>query len=448
MRHIDQGGAVKRLLVIANLYHASPRIPGLLGPLAELGWQATVVTPPLDDDAEAVLGLPEGFLRNVEIAAAPYRGDVFWFLRTILSALGFSGSRSYTEQLKERVGAAGEGRRLVDGLMRAYQAVLAIPDTEWPWHRPAYKVVRGLLASRRFDAVLSSSPFPTVHLIAARVRRELPIAWIADFRDPWSQSHNYSLPKFRLLVDRWMEKRTLSGADLITTVSSGFAEKLSRLHGDRVTVIRNGYQPVNGDRLVTLPERFTVSYTGTIYEGKQDPTKILLAMSRLIAARVVDPARMALNFYGRYSSALQEVIAGHRLEAVAVQRGTLPRAEVRRQQRASHLLLLLQWEDPAEQGIFPLKLYEYLDAGRPILATGGARLSEIEEILGDTGAGSVAVSSAEIEQGLRRAYEDYIKDGKCAYHGDGEAISRYKYSACAQQLFGLLERLCGAARQQ
>ena len=430
---------MKRLLVIANLHHASPRIPALLATLTELGWQATVVTPPLGENAEFVLGLPAGFTERVEIAVAPYRGDIFWFWRKVLRALGFSSQSSSTEQIKERVGS-GEGS-VVDRLMRAYQTVFAIPDTEWPWHRSAFRTAQALLATQHFDVVLSSSPHPTVHRVAARLRKLHKIKWIADFRDPWSQNHCYSLPKFRLHIDRWMEVRTLANADLITTVSSGFAEKLVQLHGARVVVIRNGYQSMPDSGSAALPECFTISYTGTIYAGKQDPNKVLAALRRLIEAGQIARERIALNFYGRYDSTLQQAIAEHELEGVAVQQGSLPRAEIRRRQRASHLLLLLQWEDPDEQGIFPLKFYEYLDAGRPILATGGGESNEIGAILDETRTGATAVTVLEIEQALLRAYEAYLTRGTPDYQGIPEAIARYSYSGCARQLAACLEQI-------
>ena len=434
---------MKRLLVIANLHHASPRIPALLGPLSAFGWKITVVTPSLGDDAESVLGLPANFLEQVEIVVAPYRGDIFWFWRKVLRLIGFSSQSSYTEQIKERVGGRDSGRRsLVDRLMRVYQAIFAIPDTEWPWHGSAFRTAQELLSARRYDVVLSSSPFPTVHRVASRLKKRHPIKWIADFRDPWSQSHNYSLPGFRLRLDRWMEVRTLSSSDLITTVSSGVAEKLTQLHGEKVVVIRNGYQPILDMASIILPERFTISYTGTIYAGKQDPNKVLAALRHLIDARQIVGERIALNFYGRYDSALQQAIVEHGLAGVALQQGRLPRAEIRRRQRTSHLLLLLQWEDPAEHGIFPLKFYEYLDAGRPILATGGAGSDEIAAILAETRAGTIAVSMPEVRQSLLGAYQEFLGGRAPEYIGRPEAIARYSYEGCAGQLAVYLERAC------
>lgn len=431
---------MKRILVIANLHHASPRIPALLAHLAESGWQATVVTSPLGEDAQAVLNLPPGFFRHVEVAIAPYRGDIFWMLRRLLRVFGFSGQSSYTEQLKERVGGSERGG-IVDRLMLAYQTLFAIPDTEWPWHRSAFRTADALLATRHFDAILSSSPFPTVHRVAAKLKRRHDVAWIADFRDLWSQNHNYPFPNLRRRLDRWLEIGTLRHADLLTTISQPLAERLVSLHGERVAVVRNGYQPMP-DGPAAMPERFTISYTGTIYAGKQDPNKFLAVLRRLIDSGRIDSERIALNFYGRYDSALQQAITACGLEKVAIQRGSLPRAEIRERQRASHLLLLLQWEDPGEKGIFPLKFYEYLDAGRPILATGGGGSDEISDILSETCAGAVAVTESEIEEALLHAYESHIERGALEYLGIPEAIARYSYSGCARQLAAVLQQVC------
>ena len=434
---------MRRLLVIANLHHASPRIPALLMPLVDLGWQITLVTPPLGDEAraKAELGLPEGFFEKINIAVAPYRGDIFWLLRKMLHLFGLTSERSYTEQIKERVGG-GWRRGFVDWLMHAYQLVIAIPDTEWPWHRSAFKVAQALLTDQHYDVILSSSPFPTVHCVASRLKKNHLIPWVADFRDPWSQSHNYPFPRVRLYLDRWLEQRTLASANLITTVSDGFAKKLLQLHGNRVTVVRNGYQPLINMAAVDLPERFTISYTGTIYEGKQDPNKVLIGLRHLIDAGHIDPRRIALNFYGRFNSALQEAISVHGLGGIAMQQGNLPRTEIRRRQRASHLLLLFQWEDPDEQGIFPLKFYEYLDSGRPILATGGAGSREIADILDETRTGIAAVSTFEIERALLAAYKDYCAGGVPRYEGIPGAIAKYSYAGCARQLAECLERVC------
>ena len=160
---------MRRLLVIANLHHASPRIPGLVSALPEHGWEAVIITTPLEANATEVLGFPEGFLDKARVIEAPYRGDVFWMWRGVFRLLGFDMKESLTEQIKDRAGVCHK-RSYVDDLMRAYQTLFAYPDTERTWRRPGLRTARQIAKSQSFDAILSSSPFPTSHRIAHQLQ--------------------------------------------------------------------------------------------------------------------------------------------------------------------------------------------------------------------------------------------------------------------------------------
>jgi hypothetical protein len=168
---------------------------------------------------------------------------------------------------------------------------------------------------------------------------------------------------------------------------------------------------------------------------------VLVALRNLIETGQIARDRIILNFYGRYDTALQQAIIAQNLEGVATQLGRLPRSEIRQHQRSSHLLLLLQWENPDERGILPLKFYEYLDAGRPILATGGADPNEIGAILEETRTGVTAISTTEIERAIVNVYEKYLNPGTLDYHGLPEVIANYSYSGCARKLLACLEHI-------
>jgi len=90
-------------------------------------------------------------------------------------------------------------------------------------------------------------------------------------------------------------------------------------------------------------------------------------------------------------------------------------------------LLLLNWEDPNEKGVYPTKLFEYLSAQRPILATGGFRGDDVEEILAKTEAGVYAPTPALVESVLRAFYSEYEKTGTVTYHGNRAKLKNYSY---------------------
>lgn len=433
---------MKNLLVIANLHHASPRIPALLVPLMDMGWNVTVVTVPVGEDANRELGFPSDFLERVSIVEAPYRGDIFWLWRRILHARGYVRDSSLTEQLKESAGEGGSLRRKsVDLAMRWYQTFLAIPDTERTWYRAGLAAVENVVQASHFDAILSSSPFPTVHRVARRVKRRHGLPWVADLRDLWSQNHNYPFGAIRHRLDEWLEKRTLADSEVLTTVSRPWAEKLKLLHHKPAVVVRNGFFVVEREPDMPLSGPFTISYTGTIYAGKQDPTKILAALKKLIDNDLIPRDDIVLRFYGRYDAALQTAINDCELGSVVHQCGRLPRSDVPKRQRESHALLLLQWEDEEEAGVFPLKFYEYLAAGRRIIATGGHKKDEIVDILRATNAGATALSVDDVAATVLSWYQEYKSAGKLEYQGRSGEIEKYSFESCARMLAVTLDQL-------
>jgi glycosyltransferase involved in cell wall biosynthesis len=428
---------VKRLLVIANLHHASPRIPGLVSALPEHGWEAVIITTPLEANAPEVLGFPEGFLDKASVIQVPYKGDIFWMWRGLFRLLGFDMKESLTEQIKDRAGVRHK-RSFVDELMRAYQTLFAYPDTERTWMRPGLRVARQAAKSQSFDAILSSSPFPTSHRIANRLQRETGLPWIADFRDTWTDNPTYDFPTFRKRLERRLEIRTLESAGALVTVSDAYADQLRRTHGRDVVVIPNGFtfQP---DGTSPLSERFRITYTGTIYTEKQDPEKFLLALAQLIADGAIDPRDVEVHFFGRRDHWLNSRIAAHGLESVVIQRGSVSRRDAVAEQRKSQLLLFLNWEDRENKGLSHLKLYEYLAAGRPILATGGHGDDSSRNILAHTNTGYFAPTVAGIKLALSTTYRQYRDDGRVAYRGRADAISEYSYAGRARLLARCLD---------
>ena len=56
---------MSKVLIIADLFHASPRIPGLVKYLPEFGWQPIILTTPIGEDPESRFGgFPNDFKNN------------------------------------------------------------------------------------------------------------------------------------------------------------------------------------------------------------------------------------------------------------------------------------------------------------------------------------------------------------------------------------------------
>lgn len=434
----------QKLLVIANLIHASPRMPGLLAPLARKGWDITIVTPPLPENYEDALGFPVGFRDEIRVCEISYPGDVFSWLRSVMRWAGYSEASSMTEQLK---GDSGIGWRatLVDMLMMGYQLFMAYPDTERTWIRPAVTFSRQLLKSESFDVLLSSSPMASTHVVARRLfmcEASKLGEWVADFRDTWTQNPAYPFPRFRRLIERRFEQATLSSASKLITVSDSYADKLRTLHSSPVHVIPNGYsfEPDEPPVAIPLPD-FKITYTGTIYPKFQDPTKILDALVQLKAKRKLIH-QFQLRFYGRYDSKLAAEIRKRDLSSEVVQLGYVSRMDSVRAQRESQMLLFLRWEHREQKGLSHLKLYEYLSSNRPIFATGGYQGDEASHIINQTGAGYSCETVDRIMQYLLDAFATFKKSGVISSNASIEEIRRYSYKQRSEQLEQILRSAC------
>jgi len=72
----------------------------------------------------------------------------------------------------------------------------------------------------------------------------------------------------------------------------------------------------------------------------------------------------------------------------------------------------------------PLKIFEYFAARRPILVTGGTPKELFRIMIDKTKTGQHAISVSDIKDGLKKYYEDYLKNGAVSYHGIQEEMDK------------------------
>lgn len=432
---------MNNLLVIADLHHASPRIPALTDHIVDLGWSVTVLTTILGEDASDRLGFPERYLERVRVIETPFPGDVLKIFRKLLIKAGFSSKESFTEQIKHTLGIRRR-HSLVDRALWLYQEIFAFPDGMRAWRRPALKVARELIGQERFDCMMSSSPYPTSHVIAHVLQQEFGLNWTADFRDTWTQNPVYPYSCIRRRIERMYEEHVLKNANAFITVSEEYAYELRKYFNKAVYVIPNGFQgDVFTENQGYTTGKFTLTYTGTMYLGKQNPEKPLRVIKHLIDHGQIDRQDIEVRFYGRKENWLQLLIEELGLSDVVIQNGQVPRFEARKRQQDSQILLFFNWEDSQNRGLSHLKFYEYLRTGRKILATGGIHGSDIENILRETQAGLFVVTEHEIEHALTDLYNEYKRKGSISNNSQPETIQKYSYLERAKDLNDILCRL-------
>jgi len=424
---------MKKVLIIGYFWPylgGSGRIPGFAKHLPESGWQPTILTAPL--------GIKP--IEKFNYIETSYSGDIFSFWRKILRGFGFETKKSVTEQIKLKTGIKSK-HSFIDWLRTKYQEIFAFPDTEKKWYKPALVTARKLLKKEKFDAIISVWPVIS-HLIAKRLKEEYQIPWVADFPDPWSENHAYPYGKIRKFFDRKLEIKTIASADVITAASPGYARKEENLHQRPAIVITHGFDPESlPGGPVPLTKKFTITYTGTIYPQKQDPTKLFLAIKELIDEKEMDSREIEIRFYGNKYSWLDLEIQKYALKNIAIQYGSVSKKEVIKRQAESQILLLLCWEDLKETGVYTLKTFEYLASQRPILATGGSENEDIKKIIEETKSGVSAITVDEIKDCLKIFYQEYKRTGGVSYRGDPKKIEQYSYQSMAKKFADVLNQI-------
>lgn len=435
---------MKKVLIIANLFHASPRIPGLTKYLREYGWESIILTPRLGKNPEKIFGGPDNdFLnRGVTIVETDYRPAFY----PIKKLFGISSQWEEREELKKNLRISNEGIFFQFSKWLYYHIIEGLvyyPDPEKSWQIYAMPVAKKILDNEHIDTIISSSSPIISHIIAKNLKEQYQIPWVADLRDLWSQNHNYPFGKLRKFFDFRLERDILSKANAIVTVSPLWAEQLSAIYSPQpIYSITNGFDPETmQSRSFALKKKFTIIYTGQIYSNNQNPCKLLEATQALIAEGVLDKGDIEILFYGPVDYPLAEAIKTMNAGDYILQKGSVPRTSAIQAQRESHVLLLLNWEDRNEKGWYPLKIFEYLAAQRPILATGGFGGDVVDALLNETSCGVNAVSVTEIKDAIRSFYSEYRMTGSVQYYGDLKKIQRYSYSEMAKKFSEILNEV-------
>ena len=428
---------MKNVLVIGFLwpYHrrAGARLSGLVKYLHEFDWEPVLLTAPLETR-------PEYNLRVIEV---PYRYALDFWLK--LLRFNQNASANVREQAKQRIGGASKKSirgALIDFAFTRGLEIIDYPDTEKNWVRPALKICAQLWQQEKFQAIISSSPPVTGHIIARKLKIKYQVPWVADLPHLWSQNNTYAYSSLRRMVDRRLERKTLSRADSLTTTSGPLASKLRSLHKDKtVHSITHGFDPAT----VNIPpdkltDKFTITYTGAFDPVMRTPSMLLAALHSLISRGLIAREKVEVRFFGPEEGWVENEIEKNDLSGIAKQYGRVTMALAQAKQRESQLLYNPKWDDPKEPGIHSLKLLEYLAARRPILATGKFR-DVADELLEETGAGIYAADAADIERTLMEAYQEYQQKGSVTWHGDDTKINGYSQREMAGKFARVLDSL-------
>ena len=313
---------------------------------------------------------------RVERTAAP---DPF-------GAYGRLTGRSRGEAVAARTGRVGASGRPAERAARWVRANVFVPDARVGWVPFAVARARRLARERAVDAVLTTGPPHSAHLVGLALRRG-GLPWVADFRDPWTEIHYLgALARGAAArrLDAALERAVLGAADAVVTVSDPLREAI-RAKGPRgpVVTVRNGFDPADfgGPPVPVRPDRFEVAHVGTLHGI---PHALLDAAARLRERGGFGQG--SLRFVGSVPDGLAAAAEARGLADALVVGPAVPHAEAVRAMRRAALLLLAVEPWSYADGVLPGKTFEYLASGRPALALAPPE-GEAARVLAEAGGG-------------------------------------------------------------
>ena len=67
-----------------------------------------------------------------------------------------------------------------------------LPDARRGWNKHAYHQAIQIIQEEKIDAVITTGPPMSTHLVGQKLKKRFHLHWIADFRDPWTDIYYYN----------------------------------------------------------------------------------------------------------------------------------------------------------------------------------------------------------------------------------------------------------------
>jgi hypothetical protein len=335
--------------------------------LPEFGWQPVVYTPENPEQ----LARDESLLADIpdcaEVLKTPIREPYTFYRRLTGGKPGqeVNPVNAQRKNWKQRLSLWIRGNCF-------------IPDPRIGWVRPSVRFLKKYLAEHPVDAVVTTGPPQSVHLIGLGLKKALGLRWIADFRDPWTEMFYYKHLGLSAAADRRhhrLEQAVLDGADLVVSVSPPVAADFQARTKTPVVLITNGFDESDfraeksGSGSAPAGPLFRLVHTG-LFAADGNPLNLWDALAARCEADPDFRTRLQIRLAGKVDAAVTDAIRARGLGGNLVELGYLPHDETVREQCAADILLLPLRREPEYAKVLPGKIFEYLAARRPVLGIG------------------------------------------------------------------------------
>ena len=294
--------------------------------------------------------------KNIEILRQP-----IWEPNNLLSF--------FKKEKSQSAGFLNPNPGVFGKIMQYIRANYFIPDARKFWIKPSVSYLEHYIQQNNIEVVITTGPPHSIHLIGLQLKEKLNIKWISDFRDPWTNIdyfHQLPLTKRAKATHIRMEKEVLEKSDAVLVVGETMKENYLKLNKN-INVITNGFDTdLTQNSKVILDRRFTLTHIGMM-NSDRNPKLLWKVLAEICAEDSKFKSDLKINLVGKVAPQIiseLQIFEKSTLDFIAY----LPHSEVRAYQQKSQMLLLVVNNVPSAKGIVTGKIFEYLEANRPILA--------------------------------------------------------------------------------
>ena len=350
--------------------------------LPSFGWLPSVLT--IDEDTFSQKD--DTFLNEIPADVKVFKAKSFEPFNIYKRFTG----RNKDEQLIASESISKNNKSLAHRLSIWIRMNIFIPDARVGWYFPAVKEGMKLLKTEKLDAIVSIGPPHTTHLVGKKLSSQFNLPHIPVFIDPWvdiSYYKNFNRNRLTLSIDNHLEKSVLKNAAKIVFVTETMKVDYVRKHPfieEKSNVLYWGYSEEDFSLYTDLldekdSDEEIILHAGNIFDH-QNPKHFWQTLRKEI-----DKSRkLKMVFIGTVSPEIRQSIKNSGLDAYTEYKGFLPyKAMLNEMMKANYLLVCA-----TEPRHVPGKLFEYLRAGKPIIAFGDGN-EEVKKILTEANAGMI-----------------------------------------------------------
>jgi len=403
--------------------------------LRAFGWEPVIYTPENPEfpslDKSLAKDIPEG----IEIVRTPI-WEPYSFYKKLIGA-----------DKNERINAGFLSEKKRPGFAEKFSIWLRgnffIPDARKFWIQPSVRFLLKYLEKNPVDAIVSTGPPHSMHMIALGLKKKTGLPWLADFRDPWTNIDFYH----ELMLTGWADKKhhnqemsVLQQADELVVISRSMKSDFLKIHNRDYSVITNGYDEEDVLASGIEPDqKFTISHIGTMVKTR-NPEALWQALKAEVTENPEFAKNLEIKLVGSVDYTVGESLEKAGLSQYVNKVSYLPHNEVVKVQQQSQVLLLLINDTPNAKVILPGKFFEYMASRRPILCI-GPKDGDAAQVIADTNSGYIVDKddAAGIQQTLKQLFAHY-KTGNTKMESKG--IDRYSRQQLTADLVERLNYIC------